>query len=254
MDEFNLRCTENAKVLKLPDHGWRLKIPPGEGGRYRLAQLDDYGRLSRSQFPWRAPLRLELQARASQADIPGTWGFGLWNDPFSLSLGLGGGSRRWPALPNAVWFFFASAHNYLSLRDDLPAHGNLAATFQSPRLPALALAAGIPGVALLAIPAFARLLRRLARHIIKEDGIAFQLDTTQWHHYELHWKDDQTSFHVDGALIHRSALTPNGPLGLVIWVDNQFAALPPDGKLRFGSLENPQPVWIEIREIEIVNG
>src|SRR5512144_3136865 len=111
------RTTSGAQVVRLTSGGWRLEIPAGSAGRYRLAQLDDYSNLPRRAFPWQAPLSLSLRARASQSSLPGTWGFGLWNDPFALSLGFGG-ERRIPALPNAAWFFFASAPNYLSLRDD----------------------------------------------------------------------------------------------------------------------------------------
>jgi hypothetical protein len=40
-------------------------------------------------------------------------------------------------------------------------------------------------------------------------------------------------------------------LGFVLWVDNQYAAFPPDGRIRFGSLENPEPAWIEVRNLSI---
>ena len=114
---------------------WHLKIPAGPGESYRLAQLDDDDNLRRQHFLWSPPLHLKLRARTSSSEIPGTWGFGLWNDPFSLSLGIGGGTRRLPTLPNAAWFFFASPQNYLSFRSDKPAQGFLAQTFQSPKIP-----------------------------------------------------------------------------------------------------------------------
>src|SRR5574342_1167824 len=82
---------------------------------YRYAQIHDYFGLPRRKFPHHA-LTLRLSARTSSDAIPGTWGFGLWNDPFGLSLGFGGNPFRLPALPNAVWFFGASKENYLSFR------------------------------------------------------------------------------------------------------------------------------------------
>ena len=45
-------------------------------------------------------------------------------------------------------------------------------------------------------------------------------------------------------------LAPKGPLGLVIWLDNQYAAWQPDGRLRYGTLE-AGPAWIEIRDLRI---
>ena len=111
------RTTPNAEVCSLGDTGWRLTLPPGPEGEYRWAQLDDYLHRKRKDFLWRPPFRLKLRSRISSENVPGTWGFGLWNDPFSFSLGVGGASRRLPALPNAAWFFFAGDKNYLSFRD-----------------------------------------------------------------------------------------------------------------------------------------
>src|SRR5512139_912562 len=82
------RHTRGAQVVQIGPAGavkstvWRLEIPAGSAGHYRLAQLDDYSGRPRWKFPWRAPFRLALRARASASEIPGTWGFGLWNNPF----------------------------------------------------------------------------------------------------------------------------------------------------------------------------
>jgi hypothetical protein len=241
--------TEGAQVVPLADgSGWRLGIPAGPAGAYRVAQLDDYHLHARRELPANAPYRLQLQARASAKDIPGTWGFGLWNDPFSFSLGFGG-KRRLPALPNAAWFFFASAPNYLSLRDDLPSSGALAATFRSPKIPPLLLGLGLPALPLLAWKPTARLLRRLGRAFVQEAGTALTLDPTEWHHYTLTWERAAVVLHVDGEAVLETAVAPRGPLGLVIWIDNQYAALPPDGGLKWGTLENPVEAWIEIKDL-----
>ena len=133
-----------SRVVRLADDAWRLEIPPNARAGYRLAQLDDHGGLRRSDFHWKPPLKMSLQARVSAPDIPGTWGFGLWNDPFSFLIAYGGGVPRLPALPEAAWFFHASPHNYLSLRDDLPGSGFLAATFHSKKVPFLLLAGHVP--------------------------------------------------------------------------------------------------------------
>jgi hypothetical protein len=52
--------------------------------------------------------------------------------------------------------------------------------------------------------------------------------------------------------VFESAVSPHPPLGLVIWIDNQFAAFAPDGKIGFGVLENPEPAWLEIKEIDVM--
>ncbi len=73
---------------------------------------------SRSRLRHAPPWTFSLRARLSKADLPGTWGFGLWNDPFGLSLGFGGKPARLPALPQTAWFMHASPPNWLSLQDD----------------------------------------------------------------------------------------------------------------------------------------
>ena len=240
-----------GQVVTEADGAWHLEIPAGAPGVYRLAQLDDYAALPRSSFPWKPALTLQLRARASSDHIPGTWGFGLWNDPFSLSLGFGGGVRRLPALPNAAWFFIASPPNYLSLRDDLPAQGALAAAFRSPHLPVPLLALGAFIFPLFFWRFSAQWLRRMGRRLIQQDAVALSLDLTQWHLYRLTWLLEETAFFVDGACVLKTKVSPQPPLGLVIWIDNQFAALPPKGRLSFGTLPNPQAAWIEVEHIEL---
>ena len=229
------------------DTSW---IPAGPAGRYRLAQLDDYRGLSRRRFRWNPPFHLALKARASAQNLPGTWGFGLWNDPFSFSLGLGGGTRRFPALPNAAWFFFAAPQNYLSFRDVLPAQGFLVATFRSERLPAPLLAVGGLALPLLLLPGLAGLLRRAARAMVQQSAVQIDHDVTSWHTYELEWKNT-VRLSVDEQTVLDTTVTPRGPLGLVLWIDNQFAAFPPDGRLEYGFSASPKPAWVELKLVHL---
>ena len=228
-----------------------LEIPPGPADPYRLAQLDDYHQLPRHAFPWSPPLTISLCARASDKNISGTWGFGLWNDPFSFSLGLGGAAQRLPALPNATWFFYASPPNFLSFRDDQPAQGFLAATFRSAAIPAPLLAIAAPGLGAGLWPPTARLLRRVLRAFIKQDAVRLTHNVTEWHSYELHWQAEKVTFGVDDGIVCTTSVSPRGPLALVIWIDNQYAALPPTGKLTFGRLPLDQTAWLEIDQLEI---
>jgi hypothetical protein len=236
-------------VKQIDDHTWRLALPSGSRGRYRLAQLDDYSRLPRGSFPWQPPFSLSLRARASERDIPGTWGFGLWNDPFSMGILGGDGLLRLPTLPNTAWFFFASPPNYLSLRDDLPGQGGLAATFRSSRWPTLLLAPGVLLLPLLALPPGARFLRRLARCLTRQEATALTIDPTAWHEYYIEWKPEAVDLTIDGVTWLSTALTPRGRLGLVIWIDNQYMSFTPNGHVGYGTLPNPQPAWIEIADL-----
>ncbi len=258
--------TPNARIDEI-ERGWRLSIPAGNANAYRNAQLDDYSRLSRRRFPHRFPLRLSLLARTSSDSIPGTWGFGLWNDPFGMSLGFGGNPFRLPALPNAVWFFGASKENYLSFQNEprperseerklrraqskgaqreVVANGFMAQTFRSPKFHPLLILAGMM------FPFSRKMTRRMLGSIIGEDGVAVSVDVAEWHRYSLTWEKKRVSLEVDNVQVFESAVSPNPPLGLVIWIDNQYASFTPDGKIGFGVLANPEPAFLEIRELEI---
>jgi hypothetical protein len=239
-------------VVEHPGMGeWRFTIPAGQKGIYRLAQVDDYISLSRRQFPWQPPLVLELEARVSNNNLPGTWGFGFWNDPFAFTLGLGGAGRRLPVLPNCVWYFFASASNHLAFRDGHPAQGLLSAVFSSPRIPAWMFAPVMPAALLLAWSPTARLLRKFIGRVVGEDAQVCDVDMTQWRHYRLEWHEKSVCFVMDHQEFWKTNLSPQPPLGLVIWIDNQFAAFPPNGKVSTGTLANPEPAWMEIRNLSV---
>jgi hypothetical protein len=230
---------------------WHLEIPAHTTHSYRLAQLDDHGGLPRERFAWKPPISLNLQARVSGENLPGTWGFGFWNDPFSFLIGGDRAVRRFPTLPDAAWFFHASHQNYLSFRDDLPASGFLAATFSSRKVPAALLALASPALGLTLLPYTARLVRKSLRHLVRQDASLLSIDETQWHTYTLDWQRSQVSYYLDGEQLWHTAIAPPAPLSLVIWIDNQYAALPPNSRLRYGSLANPSPAWLEVREIEL---
>jgi hypothetical protein len=256
------RCTKHASVQPIQD-GWRLGIEAGDANTYRDAQLDDYFGLPRSRFPHRpsTPLRLSLCARTSTRSAAGTWGFGLWNDPFGLSLGFGGSPFRLPALPNAAWFFYASPENYLSFKGGLgtgeksvrptrpPAvNGFMAQTFRSPMFHPLLIPAG------LALPFSRKATRKLLSKIVVEDSSTLSVDTTQWHSYRLEWSAKRVAWDVDEVRVFESPVSPNAlrPLGLIIWIDNQYAAFTPEGRISFGVLESGEE-WLEVKDIVMRN-
>jgi hypothetical protein len=242
--DLKSRQTPGASVNSI-EGGYRLAIPQGDARSYRLAQLDDYAKFARKNFPQRPSLSLSLYARVSADSISGTWGFGLWNDPFGLSLGFGGNPFRLPALPNALWFFHASEENYLSFSDK-PGNGFLAQVFRSPVFPLIRLAR--VGVT---IP-FSRVrARELMGKIVKADGVRLNVDVTEWHAYRLEWSPRRSALWVDEALVLETSISPRPPLGLVLWIDNQYAAWHPDGKIGFGVLENTEPAWFEIKDLDL---
>lgn len=234
--------------------GCHLILPKGDDRRYCLAQLDDYMQKSRWVFPHQAPVRIQLEAKVSGPDLPGTWGFGLWNDPFSLGLGAGGMSRILPVLPNAAWFFNASPGNYLSLSDGLPGSGFAARTYRSPLLP------GIFSLLTLVLFPLAiskwgrKLMRKAARLIVKEDAILLDINVCEWHGYALDWRKEEVTFFVDGMVVLQTPVSPRGKQGFVLWMDNQYFRFDPTGRVEFGFLPIPDEQWLQIRAFDITSG
>ena len=115
--------------------------------------------------------------------MPGTWGFGVWNDPYRAAVGPGETFLNMLTLPNAAWFFSSSKESWLSFRDGAPGNGLLAQVFSSPSLPILPLAAAA-GTFLFSRR---RARRRLSR-IIREEAAALTMDVTEWHDYRMDWR------------------------------------------------------------------
>jgi hypothetical protein len=249
----------NGGTLTLADSTLRLALPASRAGQYADAQIDDCARLPRQRYLWRPPLRLEVRARAShpqhppvapaamgdeRATLRGTAGFGFWNYPFS--------TRGTPlALPEAVWFFYASPPANMALVPGVPGWGWKAQVVHARRWGAVASAA--PALAAMAWrratgqgEAAARWLQRLSG--ATEAHISAPLD--DWQDYTLDWLTDAARFAVAGREVLMAPRPPAGPLGFVAWVDNQYAIATPDGTLRFGTLD-AGPEWLEIAHVRI---
>jgi hypothetical protein len=250
---MHISQSPGAQVVKLGENSWRLDIAASPRLMYRLAQLDDHDQLKRRDFLWKPALTLSLQARVSSQDLPGTWGFGFWNDPFSFLLGSDRQIKRFPALPDAAWFFHASPENYLSFRDDLPACGFLAATYSANKVPPALLVLASPMLGFTLLPSTAQFVRRVLRYQVHQDAASINLDVTEWHNYTLIWEPGLVRFSIDQSDVLDTNIVPAAPLSLVIWIDNQHAALPPVGRFKYGTLPNPQPAWMEIRQVELVD-
>jgi hypothetical protein len=228
----------------------RLTLPPVAAG-YADAQIDDYGLPAirrRRDYPWQPGVRLRLQARFSHeaGALQGTAGFGFWNAPF------GDPTVPRPALPQAVWFFYASAPSDLPLPPAGPGRGWFMATIDATRPAALALAPTAP-LALL-LHQLPPLRRRLWPFIRRCLGISFRplsLTMSNWHSYELRWQTTGSTFIVDGQTLFRTPHAPRGPLGFVAWLDNQYMILTPTGRIGWGILATGQTQWLELAALQI---
>ncbi|MXZ22430.1 MAG: family 16 glycosylhydrolase [Caldilineaceae bacterium SB0665_bin_25] len=210
---------------------------------YTNAQIDDYRGLPRSHFPWRPPLRLSLRARFSHESgrLNGTAGFGFWNDPLRTT-----GLRR-AALPQALWFFYAGPDAAMPLALTQPAWGWKASVIDTRtsrfllQAPLFALAAPLTRIP--------RFYRSLWPSVQRAAGIAERTvpaAMTDWHVYTIDWQPELVRFYLDGALLSEASHAPAGPLGLVIWLDNQFLQFTPWGRFRWGLVEKREIQWLEI--------
>ena len=136
--------------------------------------------------PARAPFTSNLRAAfPTRPDrLLGTAGFGFWNAPF------GDPTVPYPALPQAVWFFFGSKPNDLPLNLTGGAgRGFFASTLDATTWAAISMAPAAPLVVLL--NRMPRFKRSVWPKIQNRLGISYRdashIDLTAWHRYEIVW-------------------------------------------------------------------
>lgn len=216
--------------------------------QYSDAQLDDYRGFPGQKLIRNPPLRLTVRARFSAPDgeLRGTAGFGFWNYPLLLF------EPRLPRLPRAIWFFYAAPPANMQLDLRTPGYGWKAATIDTQRPAALALLPTAP-LAVLLMQA-APLYRALWPPIQRAVGVAEALvpaALTEWHTYTLEWGRRRSRFLVDGRVVLADAPSPRGPLGFVIWLDNQYLVVTPQGRFGWGLLDIPGRQWMEVEQLAI---
>jgi len=221
---------------------------------YTNAQIDDHQGLSRRSFAWYPPLTLTVRARFSHGaeELHGTAGFGLWNDPLLMT------QRRLPALPRAIWFLYASSPSDMKLDSTVPGWGWKAAAIDAMRARALVWAPMAPLLVPLMnfAPAYRSIWPRIQRDLRIREAV-IRTDMRRWHTYELRWGTDLSQFRVLADGVESSipllvAPSPQGPLGFVMWQDNQYLAVTPWGHISWGLLAIPGEQWMEVDHVSIV--
>ena len=234
-----------GRVVAGPDHT-RAILEVGLSQGYSDAQLDNYRGTPRNRLPSRPPAGFSLRARASHDTPRGTLGFGFWNDPFTLSGGV-------LAAPSAAWFFYASPPADMALAETVPGFGWKAATLNAGRWPGWLLApAAAAAIALTRVPGLGQPVMRLARQYAHaHETLLDDVALTDWHDYKMLWTGYEATFWVDGVVRLRAPAPPSGPLGFVLWIDNQYAIASRDGRFGFGLLPLDEPQWLEVDALEL---
>ena len=238
------RQTESgAGRIRIGGDGLRLGNDAASARGYTNAQIDDYQGLARRDFRWQPPLRFTARARFSHnsGTLTGTAGFGFWNDPFRKS-GL-----RPPALPQALWFIYAGPDADMRLAPEQPGWGWKASLLDActPRFlvwaPLLALTAP-----LMRIPPLTGWLWRAVQQAAGIADLQLPVAMRDWHIYTIDWQCERVRFSVDGRLLEEISHAPAGPLGLVLWLDNQYLQIAPWGHFRWGMVAKEATQWLEI--------
>jgi hypothetical protein len=240
--------------VETAESGLRMVTAGTTERRYADAQIDDYQGRARRDFLWRPPLVLTVRARfsheasraAGDGGLRGTAGFGFWNDPFLMT------GWRIPAPPRVLWFFYASPPSDIALDTTVPGFGWKAATIDAVRPGAAALALTAPlSVPLMNIGQVYRAIWPAAQRVLGIAEAEVPAPMTGWHTYTIGWEDNRSRFRVDDRIILECGAAPRGPLGLVIWLDNQYLVATPWGRLRTGLLATPDEQWLELERVEI---
>jgi hypothetical protein len=239
--------------LELTGSSLRFVNADTSSRRYTDAQIDDYQGLPRRRFLWCPPLKLTVRARFSHptGELRGTAGFGFWNDPFMMT------GARLPTLPRTIWFFYASPPSNMKLDLHAPGYGWKAATIDALRPAALLLAPLAPLIVpLMNIrPLYRTLWPPIQRTLsIKETTV--ETNITEWHTYVIEWGMHRSRFSVvgegrDSIVTLLEAPSPRGPLGFVMWLDNQYMIVMPWGRLGWGLLDTPGRQCMEVDRLII---
>lgn len=248
LDPYWKRYLRGGGALEPTGRTLRFVNPNTSSRHYTDAQIDDYQGLPRRRFPWRRPLTMSVRACFSHPDgeLSGTAGFGFWNDPFMMT------GKRLPTLPRAIWFFYASRPSNIKLDLHAPGWGWKAATIDALRWPFFLLLPTTPmAVPLMNVHRLYRALWPLGQRAIGVSEAPIEVEMTAWHTYVIEWGARTARFYVDDELVLKGRTSPRGPLGFVMWLDNQYAIVTPWGRFGYGLLDAPGRQWMEVDRLLI---
>jgi hypothetical protein len=214
---------------------------------YHNAQITEYTP-AQKDFQFRAPLTMKIVAYGSlhPNNMRGTAGFGFWNHPFSPD------QKGW-GLPQTLWFFFSSKESNMALAKGVEGNGWKAATMDAKRgLARLLLPLAPIAVLLMRVKALYNALYPIGQGALGIQEVRLESELlTALHTYEIDWRKDGATFRVDGEVVHETSHAPQGALGFIAWIDNQFAVVTPQGNFQMGLVPVEKVQSLVIESIEI---
>ncbi|NJL92789.1 MAG: hypothetical protein HC915_03225 [Anaerolineae bacterium] len=93
----------------------------------------------------------------------------------------------------------------------------------------------------------------IAQYAIGASEAAVRIDIRQRHRYQLDWLPERVVFSVDDHVVHTSPYSPAARLGLVIWIDNQFAIATPQGRFGWGLVEAAEAQWMDLFAVSVTS-
>ncbi len=232
-------------VVEFDDQCGRLTLPEASRHAYSDAQVQDYAGLARRDYPWRPPLHFSIEARFSSSSA---WHRGIWllEQPCFVAWPSGASSR------SVVLLGVAAVHDGTRAgRAGTRLEGRDHRRHDSTRVSMVAVCAH-RAARYAAMRAYAagygpgcstRCCSRLSRCSIST--------APTWHRYEIFWLRDRLLWGVDGQSVLETRSAPRGPLGLVIWNDNQWARVTPAGSFGAGLLDAATSQWLEYRDLRV---
>ena len=220
----------------------RFAVGPAPGGSLSDAELNDFRLFARGRWPWRAPLRLTVRARASHdaEQLVGTAGFGFWNAPFTLDGDA-------VDSPQAGWFFHASPPSHMSMTAGGAGCGWRAQVLTATPVPGWMVTLGN---VVWSLAPLRPLLYRAAQTQVGGGERLVDAPLSEWHTYRIDWQPTHITFWVDERQIHHVQARVRGPLGFVAWLDNSMLRLR-EGEFAFANLAVPEREWFELSEVRI---
>lgn len=236
LDKFwSTLCIGDARVELLDDSAARggtfarMVVRRADDDQLALAQIDDYIYRPMADFAWRPPLTLETRLRFSSNQGPGTVGLFLWNNPLGLGAELADvRPMKW------IGFYRASPTSDFSA---LGEKTGFRATV-------------LNGSWFNLIAMFAPLFPKPAVYEKPLDGV---MDWSEWHTFTIDWRVSRTTITIDGEPMLDASEQIRGPLGLVLWYDNNQ---PHTGDNKLDLCYDPvtEPVYLDVDYVTIQRG